>query len=233
MLQEAASHGVYADAVNPADPAAAGASTAAAAYAARGVGCVSKAQLNAAGAAVLAAYHRCPNVQIIADCLMIHGPDALEQRVQLSCGVPVKPMLARPCSGAADALKLLSGTAAAGAVAAARGRVKHASGAAAAAAGGQLGKEAAGVLSVSDEGEEGEGSEAEENDAGDSGEEEDGEAAALTVAAADAAAVVIGGKAQLGGGSGGSGSGVLSVLTEYKYDGQRAQIHVSADGQVR
>jgi ATP-dependent DNA ligase len=235
------------------DPAAAAAAAAAAMNAASSARGISKAQLDAASASVLAAYHRCPNIDIIAGVLMQSGPEALDSQVALSCGVPVKPMLARPCTGPADALKLLSSTAAAGASAVAKGRVKGcgkggdkpaaAAGAGAAAAAGRSGgaeAEAgaaagpAGVLPASDEGDE---SEAEDDAAADSSSDDD-EAelpAPVSTAAAAAAGEVVPlvDQQKQGTEAANSSSSGLCVLAEFKYDGQRAQIHVSAEREVR
>jgi len=214
----------------------------AAVHAASSVKRVSKAQLDAASAAVLAAYHRCPNIQVIADVLMSSGPEALHDRVQLSCGVPVKPMLARPCTGAADALKLLSGTTAAGAAAAASGRVRPAQAAAAAAAEPlqeQQQDTSDGGDESGDEIADGSDDEFEPAAAAVAGQHSTSSTATPATAAAAAGAGV-----PSGGGSAAAhvhGSAAASrnhssssfcVLAEYKYDGQRAQIHVSADRQV-
>jgi ATP-dependent DNA ligase len=232
------------------DPAAA-----AAACAASSVSRTSKAALAAAGAAVTAAFHRCPNIQLIADVLRVEGPDALDRAVQLVTGVPVKPMLARPCTGAADALSMLQATAANGTAAAASGGRKagrgRASGAtrlpastAAAAAAEGAGDDGAGGGGAS----AGSGSEQEEDassaesDAGEEPPPASRVAAAAgssprttppPAAAAAAAAAGSGSSAAAAGGAGSSSAGVsLSLVAEYKYDGQRAQIHATADAQV-
>jgi ATP-dependent DNA ligase len=236
MLLEAASKDATAAAAadGSAQPTAA-AAAAAAACAASSVSRVSKAQLDAASAAVLAAYHRCPNIQIIADVLMTHGPEALEQQVQLSCGVPVKPMLARPCTGAADALKLLSSTAAAGAVAASKGRVKQATAAAAAAglSAGDLAESAMELL-MCDSDSSG-GNELGFDEADDGSADSGGEAGTAADTAADTAAGGALAWQQAGSGAvagSSSSSSSLWLLAEFKYDGQRAQIHVTAEREV-
>lgn len=271
MLQEAASKGCPGPAAAAAasggedgelQSAAAAAAAATAAHAASSVGRVSKTRLDAAGAAVLAAYHRCPNIEVITDVLLTDGPEALEARVQLSCLVPVKPMLARPCSGAGDALRLLSSTAATGAAAAAKGRVKPVRAGARGGGGSGAGAGAAGegeeeedavdelLLQGSEEegegeeegesGEEGEQGEDDDNAGGGSGDEGDTAADASATAAATAAAMAAVGaqqQQQLAGtgasfGSSSGSSSSLCVLAEFKYDGQRAQIHVSAELEV-
>eukprot|EP00198_Chlamydomonas_reinhardtii_P008670 XP_001698007.1 predicted protein [Chlamydomonas reinhardtii] len=59
------------------------------------------AELEAAGAAVLEAYHTCPNFEILVPVLLRHGIEGLRTRCGLTLGVPLKPMLANACAGPA------------------------------------------------------------------------------------------------------------------------------------
>ena len=63
-----------------------------------------------------------PDLRVLLDALLRHGPEGLAGAVQLCCGVPVRPMLARACTGVADAIVQLASTAGGGAGAAAAGR---------------------------------------------------------------------------------------------------------------
>ncbi|KAG2439579.1 hypothetical protein HXX76_004931 [Chlamydomonas incerta] len=108
------------------------------AAAAAALGC-SKAELEAAGAAVLEAYHTCPNFEILVPVLLQHGIEGLRSRCGLTLGVPLKPMLANACAGVADGLLQLQ-SASPAAVAAAS--------AAAAAAAGAVGSSASGATAA-------------------------------------------------------------------------------------
>ncbi|MEW5298883.1 MAG: hypothetical protein WDW36_001957 [Sanguina aurantia] len=116
------------------------------AHGAGSVGACSKATLDAAVAAVTAAFHTCPSFDVLVPTLLEGGWQALAARCIITPGIPVKPMLAKISEGVADALRQL-----------------------------HLGTAGSGDVS-------------------------------------------------------GNGS---SCLAEYKYDGQRAQIHLLADGSVR
>lgn len=196
---------------------------------------VTKQQLEAAAASAAAAYHTCPNLGIIVDVLMRYGPEGLASRVQLTCGVPVKPMLARPCTSTADALLQLAATAA---VAAAGGK-RPGRGAAGKKASMQI-VPAAAVVGDGVDIEAGYSSDGEADDADDvvmvDHDSTDADALAAAAAAADnhdnagadAAAAALSSARVL---ESASPAG-LSILAEYKYDGQRAQIHVGPDRQV-
>ncbi|KXZ42596.1 hypothetical protein GPECTOR_132g608 [Gonium pectorale] len=67
----------------------------------------SKAELDAAASAVVAAYHLCPCFELLVPALLEDGPEGLERRCVLTPGVPLKPMLARICGGVADGLRQL------------------------------------------------------------------------------------------------------------------------------
>ncbi|PSC70071.1 DNA ligase [Micractinium conductrix] len=68
-----------------------------------------KAQLDAAAAAATAAFHVCPNMPQLINCLLDHPPEEWQVRCPLMPGVPIKPMLAKPCEGTPDALRQLKG----------------------------------------------------------------------------------------------------------------------------
>jgi DNA ligase-1 len=242
---DTASSSGTAAASRPADAAAA-----AAAFAGSSAAKVSKQQLEAAAAAAAAAYHSCPNLDIIVQVLMEEGPEALAQRVQLTCGVPVKPMLAKACTSVADSFMQLAATAAAaaaGGVRAGRRSAKHSGMAAAGTAAAAAAAAAAVVVDsdveeadVSGEGEgaadgveDGSGSDAAADAVGAADEAEltATDAAADAVAEAGNAASTAGVGAALPSSSSISSS-KLAVLAEYKYDGQRAQIHLGADRKV-
>ncbi|KAF6259490.1 ATP-dependent DNA ligase [Scenedesmus sp. NREL 46B-D3] len=235
---------------------------AAAAFAASSAAKVSKQQLEAAAAAAAAAYHSCPSLDIIVQVLLAEGPEALARRVQLTCGVPVKPMLAKACTSVADSFVQLAATAAAAAAGGVRagrrsGAKQAASGTAAAAkqaspaeaaAAGAAAAAAAAVVVVSDDEVVGSGHDAEvplgADGSGSAAEEDQEDNAQLPAAAAAAAAAADSDQAASTAGkqqqallqdaaaSSGSNS-TLALLAEYKYDGQRAQIHVGADRKVR
>lgn len=219
--------------------------TAAAQHAASSAAKVSKQQLASAAAAASSAYHTCPNISIIVDVLMRYGPEGLASRVQLTCGVPVKPMLAKPCTSTDDALQQLAATAAAaltggkrpGRAAGKKGVVQGLSAtpvatavtdvSAAAAGGGDSSEledmEADDEVMLLDDGSADDEAVHAAEAAARTAELAGDESAAGEVAAAEAGCVVAGVPV----------SGGLSIIAEYKYDGQRAQIHVAKDGQVR
>jgi DNA ligase-1 len=232
---------------------------AAAAFAARSAAKVSKKQLEAAAAAAAAAYHSCPNLDIIVQVLMSEGPEALAQRVQLTCGVPVKPMLAKACTSVADSFVQLAATAAAAAAGGVRaGRRSGAKqgvrkgGAALANSQEAAAAAAAAVVVDSDDEADGSGGDAAEEEvdgaeghessaAEEEAEVQDDPPAIAAGAAAAVPAASAGGKQQqhellqdasAAASSSSSSSSSLALLAEYKYDGQRAQIHVAADGKV-
>lgn len=223
---------------------------AASAFAASSALKVTKKQLEAAAAAAAAAYHTCPNLGIIVDVLLSEGPEALGSRVQLTCGVPVKPMLAKGCTSVADSFQQLAGTAAAaaavGGLAPGKPGKKPARRAGQAARAADLQGTSAlnsaarpGVVDGVDSGDEVSAEAADEEVAHEDEEQhiaeelDRNEVAAAAESAGHAAsdqAMTQQQQRQSTGSS--SGSGVLSVLAEFKYDGQRAQIHVDTDKQV-
>ncbi|KAK9840432.1 hypothetical protein WJX74_009841 [Apatococcus lobatus] len=72
---------------------------------------VPKQRLEAAAAAASAAFHQCPNLDILVPAMVDGGIDELEKRCALTPGVPLKPMLAKITEGIPDALKQLKGQA--------------------------------------------------------------------------------------------------------------------------
>ncbi|KAK9865080.1 hypothetical protein WJX84_011403 [Apatococcus fuscideae] len=72
---------------------------------------VPKQRLEAAATAASAAFHQCPNLDILVPAMVDGGIDELEKRCALTPGVPLKPMLAKITEGIPDALKQLKGQA--------------------------------------------------------------------------------------------------------------------------
>jgi DNA ligase-1 len=73
-------------------------------------GQVPKLRLDAAAAAATAAFHVCPNLALLIEAMLAHPAEEWEERCPLQPGVPIKPMLAKICSGGlADAARQLKG----------------------------------------------------------------------------------------------------------------------------
>ncbi|GIL67668.1 hypothetical protein Vafri_21003, partial [Volvox africanus] len=68
---------------------------------------ITKAELDAAAAAVVEAYHLCPNFEILVPALLEGGVEGLRTRCVLTPGIPIKPMLAKICDGMEDGLRQL------------------------------------------------------------------------------------------------------------------------------
>ncbi|KAH7616567.1 putative DNA ligase 6 [Nannochloris sp. 'desiccata'] len=68
-----------------------------------------KAQLDAAATAAIAAFHVCPNLDLLIEAMHAGPMQTLEERCRLTPGVPIKPMLAKISSGIADAVTQLKG----------------------------------------------------------------------------------------------------------------------------
>lgn len=68
-----------------------------------------KAQLDAASTAAIGAFHVCPNLDLLIDAMHAGPMHTLEDRVRLTPGVPIKPMLAKISQGIADAIAQLKG----------------------------------------------------------------------------------------------------------------------------
>lgn len=69
----------------------------------------SKAELDAVGAAATAAFHLCPNLELLLDALLAGPACEVAQRCHLTPGIPIKPMLAKISEGIADAVAQLKG----------------------------------------------------------------------------------------------------------------------------
>lgn len=69
----------------------------------------SKAQLDAAGAAAAAAFHVCPNLELLIKAMLEHPLSELGEHISPTPGVPIKPMLAKAGAGPADVLRQLKG----------------------------------------------------------------------------------------------------------------------------
>ena len=68
-----------------------------------------KFELDAAAAAASAAFHVCPNLDLLI-AAMLEGPmSTLQERCRLTFGVPIKPMLAKISEGVEDAISQLKG----------------------------------------------------------------------------------------------------------------------------
>ena len=68
-----------------------------------------KAQLDAASTAAIAAFHVCPNLDLLIEAMHAGPMHTLEERCRLTPGVPIKPMLAKISQGIADAITQLKG----------------------------------------------------------------------------------------------------------------------------
>lgn len=73
------------------------------------VGIPSKAELDAAGHAAVAAFHMCPDLKVLIEAMRAGPMDLLQSRCPLKPGIPIKPMLAKISEGIEDALAQLKG----------------------------------------------------------------------------------------------------------------------------
>jgi hypothetical protein len=65
-------------------------------------------QLAAAEAVVKQSFCELPNLDVIIPALLEHGLSQLHERAQLTAGIPVKPMLAKPTKGISEVLDRFS-----------------------------------------------------------------------------------------------------------------------------
>ena len=66
----------------------------------------SKARLDGVAASATAAFQVCPDLQMLVDTLLQFPAEEVAERLQAHPGIPIKPMLARPAAGLADAVRL-------------------------------------------------------------------------------------------------------------------------------
>lgn len=67
----------------------------------------SKVELDGVSAAATAAFQICPDLSLLIEQLHAGPAETIAERCKPQIGVPIKPMLARPCDGFADAAKLI------------------------------------------------------------------------------------------------------------------------------
>lgn len=67
----------------------------------------SKVELDGVAAAATAAFQICPDLSLLIEQLHAGPAETIAERCKPQIGVPIKPMLARPCNGFADAAKLI------------------------------------------------------------------------------------------------------------------------------